>query len=98
MGKLSGEGFAEGVVKWFGMIRAGGFDEAGAVSFFSGGVEGELADDEGLSVAILEGEIHLSFVVIEDAHFPDFVDEPGDVIGAIGFFDTEKDEEAVGDF
>ena len=78
------------------MAGAGGFDEAGAVAFFGGGVEGELADDEGLAVAILKGEIHLSIGIIEDADLADFSDEPGDVIRSIGFFDAEKDEEAVG--
>ena len=67
----------------------GGFDEAGPVAFFGGGMEGELTDDEGFATEIEEGEIHFPFRVIEDSHFGDFADEPFDVRRAVCGFDSE---------
>ena len=49
------EGGAELFVEGFGVVRFGGADEGGAVSFPGAGVEGELADDEGLSAGFEEG-------------------------------------------
>ena len=79
------------------MVRASGLDEARTVSFFGRGVEGELADHESGSCEILQGEIHLSFLVIKDAHLANLSDEPSDVLGAIGLFDSEEDKEALAD-
>lgn len=92
-----GEGGAELVAEWGGGIWSGGADEGWAVSFFYGGEEGELGDDEEAAGDVSDGAVHEAGVVGEDAEPCDFAGEPRDVFGAVGFFDADEEEEALAD-
>lgn len=60
-------------------------------------MEGELADDKHLTRYVEEGEVHFSIRIREDPHLGDFLAEPFDVGLVVGGFNTEEDEEALGD-
>lgn len=79
------------------MVGSGGADEGWAVSFSDGGEEGELRDDEESAGDVGDGEVHEAVLIGEDAESGDFSGEPEDVFWAVGFFDTDEEEEALAD-
>lgn len=62
----------EGLVEGFGVFGSCGADEGRAVAFFDAGVEGELADDEELSIDAVDVGIDGSGLVCEESHAGDF--------------------------
>ncbi len=91
LAELGGEFLAEGVVEWFGNGWVGGVEEGGAVAFFGGGVECELADDEDFSCGIEYAEVHFILIIRKDAEAGDFSAEPLDIRDVVSGFDSEKD-------
>ncbi len=91
--EMRGYGFVEGD----GLLRAGGFDERGSVSFACVAEEGELGNEEDRAFHVLDTEIKFSVRIIEDAELRDFFgDVYGVVFGVLCAY-AEEDEETVGD-
>lgn len=84
-------GIAKEFVEGFGEIGWCGVDEAWATSFGAIGVEGELADSEHGSVGVLEGEVHFSIWIGEDAKAGNFFGEVAGILWGVLVGDTEED-------
>ena len=97
-GKARGEEFTELLVERFGVVGFGGANEGGTISLFGAGVEGELADDEGVAIRREKGMIHASFLVFKDAHVGDLAREPLGIDDLVVLLDAEEDEKAGVDF
>ncbi len=94
LGELLFERMAKGLVERLGSLRAGGAEERGAVALFRRGVEGELADHDGVAAGVGEGEVHQAGLVGEDPHAGDFWGQPGEVIRAIAVLDSKQYQQA----
>ena len=70
-------------------------EEGGAVAFFGGGVECELADYEDFSCGIEYAEIHFILIIRKDAEAGDFSAEPIDIRDVVSGFDSKKNEKTV---
>src|SRR5262249_238826 len=64
-----------------------------AIAFSRARKEGELADEKDFALNILDGEIHDAGFIVEDAQSNDFAADPFDVVGCVGLFNGEKDEQ-----
>lgn len=88
----------ESPIELIGLLGASGPDEAGTSPFRAVSQKSELADDEDSAADLLDREIHLAVMVLEDAESGDFL-RKGDAVGVgVIDFDSEKHEQAGGDF
>lgn len=86
-----------GFVEFAGEVGRRGGGEAWSSAFAAVAVEGELADEQDVSVGVEEGEVHFAVGVGEDAEVGDFFGDPFGVFGGVLFSDGEVDEQAGAD-
>ena len=86
-----------GFVKGDGHIVTGVVDIAGAVAFFGGGVEGELAHGEHIASHILHAAVHHAFVVVEYAHVHGFLGEPLHIGFSVAFSHAHQHHQSGAD-
>ena len=78
-------------------VGSGGAQEGRAVAFPGAGVEGELADDNGLSIVIDERAVHPALAVVEDAHVCNLSREPFGVPFCVGVLEAEENKQTTSD-
>ena len=93
--QVCGEFPLESIVKGDGDFGSGGPAVGRPVAFLCAGKKGELAHEKDFSLDLLDRSVHDSVVVVENSELNDLAAQPFDVLGCVGFFDSEQDRQAV---